>query len=121
MKNDVYTLEEMKELNIITDHYQMITVPEIVTAQLEMKAECRQIHAACFLLLYGRTENHHSRILVARLCGDVRDPYRHCFAPDLYSRKERTICLKKCRAGVSGIGGIFLASIVFGRPTPLLG
>lgn len=41
MKKDVYTLEEMKELNIITDHYQMITAPEIVTAQLEMKAECK--------------------------------------------------------------------------------
>ena len=44
MKKDVYTLEEMKELNIITDHYQMITAPEIVTATLEMKAECRDPH-----------------------------------------------------------------------------
>ena len=41
MKNDVYTLEDMKELNIITDHYQKITAPEIVTARLEMKAQCK--------------------------------------------------------------------------------
>ena len=44
MKNDVYTLEDMKELNIITTHYQKIQAPEIVTATLEMKAECRDPH-----------------------------------------------------------------------------
>ena len=59
MKKDVYTLEEMKELNIITDHYQMITAPEIVTAQLEMKAECKdkytlRVFFSCTARLFRR-------------------------------------------------------------------
>lgn len=41
MQNEVYSLEDMKQLNIITSHYQMVQAPEIVIATLEMKAACR--------------------------------------------------------------------------------
>ena len=44
MEKDIFTLDDMKRLNIITTHYQKIQAPEIVTATLEMKAECRDPH-----------------------------------------------------------------------------
>ena len=44
MEKDIFTLEDMRRLNIITTHYQKIQAPEIVTATLEMKAECRDPH-----------------------------------------------------------------------------
>ena len=44
MEKDIFTLDDMKRLNIITTHYQKIQAPEIVTATLEMKAECRNPH-----------------------------------------------------------------------------
>ena len=44
MKKEVYSLEDMKQLNIITTHYKKVSAPEIVTATLEMKAECRDRH-----------------------------------------------------------------------------
>ena len=44
MEKDIFTLDDMKRLNIITTHYQKIQAPEVVTATLEMKAECRDPH-----------------------------------------------------------------------------
>ena len=56
MYNEIYTMEEMKKLGIATEHYTMVTMPEIVLAVLEMKAECKKKDQlrAFFCFLDGR-------------------------------------------------------------------
>lgn len=70
---------------------------------------------ATLLCFPGWTENHHAGVLLAELFGNACHPQRNCFASDLWSGKGRNVHLKKCRTGANGIGGIFLASIVFGH------